>query len=126
MDFENLENMEKNEFVALGTNVKQELVDNGIVDDTAAETTAGSNEINSASTASNIPDANETNNPVCDSAEKQVNQIHLKKIIRKRAIYFGNPFVDSCVTVLLFRLRINKNACIVATPVKMSNMKYIL
>lgn len=78
MDFENLENMDKNEFVALGTAVKQEMVDNGIADDTSAETTAetsaGSNEINSATTASNTPDATETTNPVCDSAEKQVNK----------------------------------------------------
>lgn len=67
MDIENLENMDKNEFVALETTVKQETIDNGMTDDTAtetmAETTAGS-----ATTANNILD-----NPVCDSAEKQVN-----------------------------------------------------
>lgn len=83
MDFENLENMDKNEFVALGgTTVKQEMVENIIADDTAtetiAETSAGSNEINSAATASNTPDATETNNPVCDSVEKQVNKIYME------------------------------------------------
>lgn len=76
MDFENIENMDKNEYVALGTTVKQEMVDNGIADDTVAETTAetsaGSNEINSATTGNNTQDAAEINNPVCDSAEKQV------------------------------------------------------
>lgn len=76
MEFENTESVDKNEFVALGTTVKQEMIDNGITDDTAAEpmaeTSAGSNEINSATTASNTPDAMETSNPVCDSVEKQV------------------------------------------------------
>lgn len=76
MDFENTESVDKNEFVALGTTVKQEMVDNGIADDSAAETmaepSAGSNEINSATAASNTPDATETNAPVCDSVEKQV------------------------------------------------------
>lgn len=81
MDFENLENMDKNEYVALGTTVKQEMVDNIITDDAAAETiadpSAGSNEINSAAMASNAPDGTETNNPMCDSVEKQVNKIYL-------------------------------------------------
>lgn len=72
MDFETAESVDKNEFVALGTTVKQEMIDNGIADDATAETMAGSNEINSATTASNTPDATETNNPVCDSVEKQV------------------------------------------------------
>lgn len=79
MDFENLETMDKNEFVAFGTTVKQEMIDNGSVDDataeTMAETSAGSNEINSATTGNNTPDAMDTINPVCDSAEKQVKQI---------------------------------------------------
>lgn len=87
MDFENTDtNADKNEFVALGTTVKQEMVDNGIADDTAAETmaepSAGSNEINCATTASNTPDATETNNPVCDSVEKQVwTKIELKSLL---------------------------------------------
>lgn len=88
MDFENLENMDKNEFVALGTTVKQEMVDNGIVEDslpeTMAETPAGSNEINSATAASNTADATEPINPVCDSAEKQVNQIFSSSNIKMR------------------------------------------
>lgn len=76
-----LDNIDKSEFVALGATVKQEMVDNGIIDDstaeTMAETPAGSNEINSATMASTTPDATETINPVCDSAEKQVNQIFI-------------------------------------------------
>lgn len=74
MDFESLENMDKSEFLPIGT-VKQETVDtagNGISSD-ATETVADNNEINSASTK-NGSDAVEVNNPVCDSAEKQVSK----------------------------------------------------
>lgn len=78
MDFANLENMDKSEFLPLGT-VKQEMLDpaNGIDDGTANE----NNEINSA-TANNVPDVAETNNPVCDSAEKQVRMIRVTKYYR--------------------------------------------
>lgn len=72
MDFENLENMDKSEFLPLGS-VKQELIDtaNGVANDPAVLPTNENNEINSATTNS-APDAAETNTPVCDSAEKQV------------------------------------------------------
>lgn len=71
MDFETLENMDKSEFLPLGT-VKQEMLDTGnAVSSHATEPNAENNGINSATT-NNASDAVEVNNPVCDSAEKQV------------------------------------------------------
>lgn len=99
MDFANLENMDKSEFLPLGT-VKQEMLDpvNGIGVETAnltANLTANeNNEINSA-TANIAPDVAETNNPVCDSAEKQVKMIRITEYYRvvllntKRLKYTG-------------------------------------
>lgn len=72
MDFEGLVNMDKSEFLPLGT-VKQELLDpaNGI-DSDIAETIAENTGINSATTNNTTAEPAEVNNPVCDSAEKQV------------------------------------------------------
>lgn len=76
---ESLENMDKTEFLPLGT-VKQEMIDtgNGISGGSnnansgdATETNGENNEINSATT-NNGSDPIEVINPVCDSAEKQV------------------------------------------------------
>lgn len=71
MDIESLENMDKSEFLPLSV-VKQELLDtaNGI-DNETTETVAENNEINSASINDTVEPV-EINNPVCDSAEKQV------------------------------------------------------
>lgn len=95
MDFANLENMDKSEFLPLGT-VKQEMLDpvNGIGVETANLTANENNEINSA-TANIAPDVAETNNPVCDSAEKQVKMIQITEYYRvvllntKRLKYTG-------------------------------------
>lgn len=76
MDFETAENMDKSEFLPLGT-VKQEMLEpsNGISTD-ATRTTAENNDIthdvSTATTNNESTDTAETNNPVCDSAEKQV------------------------------------------------------
>lgn len=77
MDFESLENMDKSEFLPLGT-VKQEVLDpaNGIDNVEAAENTA----INSATT-NNTLEPVEINNPVCDSAEKQVKCRTIRPIV---------------------------------------------
>lgn len=71
MDFETLENMDKSEFLPLGT-VKQEMLDTGNgIGANATEKVVENNEINSATT-NNASDGVEVNNPVCDSVEKQV------------------------------------------------------
>lgn len=77
MDFESLENMDKSEFLPLGT-VKQELLDpaNGISDD-ATKATAENDDVSVATTINDSSDSAETNNPVCDSADKQVREIFL-------------------------------------------------
>lgn len=71
MDFENLQTMDKSEFLPLGT-VKQELLDaaNGITND--ADATEKTIQINSDDS-----ETVEATNPVCDSAEKQVNYLHV-------------------------------------------------
>lgn len=75
MDIENLENMDKSEFLPLGT-VKQELLDtaNGIADETTGTNAVNSEMINATTNIGSNGDSDgaETNNPVCDSAEKQV------------------------------------------------------
>lgn len=77
MDFDILENMDKSEFLPLGT-VKQEMLDtaNGIDENVSTEGNTESSEINSATENRRTSDAAETNNPVCDSAEKQVKLQH--------------------------------------------------
>lgn len=84
---ESLESMDKTEFLPLGT-VKQEMLDtgNGITGGSdnansadATETSAENSEINSATT-NNGSDAVEVNNPVCDSAEKQVSMRRHKRV----------------------------------------------
>lgn len=73
MEFESVENIDKSEFLPLGT-VKQEMLDtaNVIDEDVSIEGTSENSEINNATTNRRASDASETNNPVCDSAEKQV------------------------------------------------------
>lgn len=75
MDIENLENMDKSEFLPLGT-VKQEMMDtaNGIAEETTATNAENSDMINATVNIGSAGDGDgaETNNPVCDSAEKQV------------------------------------------------------
>lgn len=80
MDFDSLENMDKSEFLPLGT-VKQELLDsvNVMDDETMTERISENTEINSATANVGASNTVETNNPVCDSAEKQVNNQYFRE-----------------------------------------------
>lgn len=82
MDFESLENMDKSEFLPLGA-VKQEMLDpaNGNDNVEAAETSAENITINCATT-NNTLEPVEINNPVCDSAEKQVKCHTIRPIVK--------------------------------------------
>lgn len=92
MDFENLENMDKSEFLPLGP-VKQELIDaaNSAADDPAVLPSNESHEINSATT-NTAPDVAETNTPICDSAEKQV-RFMICTLLTSNRITFMDIFI---------------------------------